>query len=113
MRIDGKHVHIHRNGEVVGHLVVALARWNIDLARPQGNFGRAPCGLLLRKVQRHAGAVGLGPAGGVVVDLEHQVGSAMQQIGNSIGLAGRFGPRRPSAQAARRQETRSSETGIP
>ena len=100
------------DGEVVGDLVGGVAGRDIDAVGAEGDVDEAAGGRLGGEVEGEAGAVGFGLAGGVVVDLEDEVGGAVEEGGDAVGHAEGEGAGGPAAESAGGEEAGGSEAGI-
>ena len=64
------------------------------------------------EVEGEAGAVGFGLAGGVVVDLQDEIGGAVEEGRDVVGHAEGEGAGGPAAESARGQEAGGAEAGV-
>ena len=97
---------------MVGDLVGALAGRDIDAGRAERDVHQAALRRLVGEVERDARAVGFGPAGGVIVDLQDQVAVAVEELRDIVRIARGECAGSPAAEAARGQETGRAEAGI-
>src|SRR5205823_3071707 len=109
---DSEDVDFHRDGEVVGDLKGALAGWDIEARGAEGNVHEAALRRLIGEVESEARAVGLGTAGGVIVNLQDEVGDTVKKVGDIVGVARGKRAGGPTAEAACGKETRGAEAGV-
>ena len=110
VRRDADQLDILRDDGGVGH-GGELARREIEAARTDEQVGES----LLRAIgedQAERRAVGLGLAGGMVVDLDDEVGAFVHGVRDARGQRRRRGAGRPAAEPAGGRDARAAEAGI-
>jgi hypothetical protein len=107
---DGNGVDVHGNGEVIADFVSALAGRNIDAIGAERYVEFAAGGLLAGEIKCDTSAVDGGFAGGMVVDLEDEVGARVEKLGDVGGELDGLSAGGPAAEAARGQESWRAET---
>ena len=112
VRDDADRLQIYGCLEMVGDFVVARTGRYIDVIGDQRYVGDPFGGRLSGEVESQLGLIGLRLAGGMVVDLHHQVGTLAQNHLHAFGHTRGLHAGRPSAERSAWQKTGRAEAGI-